>query len=308
MTLSVIVGQLSDPHVQSVIRHVDGQVVVFDAASLSDFPFEFYESALTLPDTKGRAVTISPGQHARGWIRRISPADWMTGVPGESQEAAIKASWITLLTAVIRTSGVQWLSDIDQIVRAENKLVVDACARRLKVPMPRTVVSNRVDPVQAHLGDVAIAKTLGPGHYIGVDGAYTVFAQAVSSRDLSHVDIAIAPFMFQERLQALRHLRIVTVADSVWGAALENQGLPDDWRAQPEAHHSFEAVRLDSAVQRMASSIASDLSLGYTSQDWIETIDGFFLLDVNPGGQWMFLPTPSADAASREIARWLSER
>lgn len=307
MMLSVIVGAVDDPHVHAVLERTDCQVVVLDAASLSQIPYAFRNGGLTLPDIEGKLVTISPESNIRGWIRRIAPADWMMGVSGESQVAAIKASWLTLLTAIIRTMGVQWLSPIDEIVRAENKLVVDACARQLAIPMPRTVVSNQVESLLDIAAD-AIVKPLGPGHYIEENDSFTVFAQTVKVQELKSDDLSVSPFLFQERLLALRHFRIVTVKDSVSGATLENEGLPDDWRMAPEAHNSFKSREIPKSLGVMARSIASNLGLGYSSQDWVETNEGYFLLDVNPGGQWLFLPSPCSEAVSSQIATWLNGR
>lgn len=307
MILSVIVGAVDDPHVQAVLERTDCRVVVLDAASLSKIPYAFGNGGLTLPDIEGKLVTISPDSDIRGWIRRIAPADWMMGVSGESQIAAIKASWLTLLTAIIRTTGVHWLSNIDEIVRAENKLVVDACARQLAIPMPRTVVSNQVECLQDFATD-AIVKPLGPGHFIEEKDAFTVFAQTIKTQDLESYDLSVSPFLFQERLLALRHFRIVTVKDIISGATLENEGLPDDWRMASEAHSSFKAREIPELLGGMARSVASNLGLGYSSQDWVETTDGYFLLDVNPGGQWLFLPAPCSEPVSLEIASWLNER
>lgn len=307
MILSVIIGAVDDPHVQAVLQRTDCRVVVLDAASLSKTPYVFANGVLTLPDIEGRLVTISPDSDIRGWIRRIAPADWMTGVSGESQVAAIKASWLTLLTAIIRTLGVRWLSHIDEVVRAENKLVVDACARQLAIPMPRTIVSNQVECLQDFATD-AIVKPLGPGHYIDEKDSFTVFAQTVKIQNLQSHDLSVAPFLIQERLLALRHFRIVTVKDIVSGAALENEGLPDDWRVAPEAHSSFKTREIPEVLEVMARTVAVNLGLGYSSQDWVETVEGYFLLDVNPGGQWLFLPASCSESVSSEIAIWLNER
>lgn len=55
--------------------------------------------------------------------------------------------------------------------------------------------------------------------------------------------------------------------------------------------------------------ISRRLGLGYSSQDWILTPDyEEVLLDVNPAGQWLFLPESIGSEVSRAIATWLSER
>jgi hypothetical protein len=46
--------------------------------------------------------------------------------------------------------------------------------------------------------------------------------------------------------------------------------------------------------------------LGYSSQDWVIAPTGAALfLDLNPAGQWLFLPADVAEAATTAIARWL---
>ena len=46
------------------------------------------------------------------------------------------------------------------------------------------------------------------------------------------------------------------------------------------------------------------MNLGYSSQDWIESDDMVFV-DLNPAGQWLFLPSAVADAVSATIASHL---
>jgi hypothetical protein len=50
--------------------------------------------------------------------------------------------------------------------------------------------------------------------------------------------------------------------------------------------------------------LSAALGVGYSSQDWIEDVDGaHYFLDLNPGGQWLFLPF--ADEVTAAIADWL---
>ena len=58
---------------------------------------------------------------------------------------------------------------------------------------------------------------------------------------------------------------------------------------------------------KSALQMSSAFELGYTSQDWIETEKGFYFVDLNPSGQWLFLPEPLASAISSSVADWLSQ-
>jgi hypothetical protein len=114
-----------------------------------------------------------------------------------------------------------------------------------------------------------------------------------------------APFLIQERLFAERHLRVVTVGDRVWVCELRADKLPVDWRKDADAHHQFVPTR-DERVERSATALAAAAQLGYSSQDWIVQDGEPFFVDLNPAGQWLFLPEPVASEVSAQIARWLT--
>jgi glutathione synthase/RimK-type ligase-like ATP-grasp enzyme len=97
----------------------------------------------------------------------------------------------------------------------------------------------------------------------------------------------------------------VTVRHRAWTAALDARGVPLDWRGDIEAHGAFEPTKTPSQVREAALGLAASLGLGYSSQDWIETADGYWFLDLNPSGQWLFLPEPVAGQVTSAVATWL---
>jgi hypothetical protein len=58
-------------------------------------------------------------------------------------------------------------------------------------------------------------------------------------------------------------------------------------------------------VQQVALGLAVSLGLGFSSQDWVETADGYWFLDLNPSGQWLFLPELVAHPVTSAVAAWL---
>jgi glutathione synthase/RimK-type ligase-like ATP-grasp enzyme len=152
-----------------------------------------------------------------------------------------------------------------------------------------------------------IVKALGRAHYLDGDTARVVFTQSIDDAVLGQVDGGV-PLFFQERIEAADHLRVVTVLDRVWTCALAAEGLPVDWRTNAEAHNRFEAITTAPAIRDGALEVARKLGLGYSSQDWIQTADDVVLLDVNPGGQWLFLPEPVTTEVVTEITRWLENQ
>lgn len=305
MTRPLVIGEAADPHVAAVLAATRREPHVLDAASLEASPFSLVSQRIREVGRVDLATSDRTPGLRRGWLRRIAPANWMTGVLAESRASAEKSAWLALLATVIHDRSITWLTPVEAFARAENKLVVNAAAEELGIAVPATVVASKRSTILDSLGQEVVLKPLGAGHYIERDSAVSVFSRRVLVEDIDERELAGAPFIAQEVLSALRHFRVVTVRDEVWGAALDGRTAPLDWRQDPASHHSFEAVPLETSLRRSALTISESLGLGYSSQDWIETSDGFYLLDINPAGQWLFLPEATAGAATAAIASWL---
>ena len=113
-----------------------------------------------------------------------------------------------------------------------------------------------------------------------------------------------APFIVQERLTVVRHLRVVTVCEQAWTFEFSAPELPLDWRENLTAHSSWKYTTLPK-IERRAVDLSTAMAIRYSSQDWIETTGGTYFIDLNPGGQWLFLPDPQATQISVTISEWL---
>ena len=51
--------------------------------------------------------------------------------------------------------------------------------------------------------------------------------------------------------------------------------------------------------------LAEAVGVRQSSQDWILADEGAYFIDLNPVGQWLFLPSPVADAGTSMLAAWL---
>lgn len=220
----------------------------------------------------------------------------------------MRASWVTLLAGICEIVAGPWLTSLSDLWRAENKLVQLSVAQSLGLNVPRTCVVGHRDLIPAVLGDRVVVKPLGPGAFTSEGGEpQAVFARLLD-RDAPELEtLGAAPFLVQEHLRAAAHLRIVTVDRRAWVSALDAPR-ELDWRQDNDAHHSFEPSGHYADVASDAVDMAHAIKVGYSSQDWIVTHDrGAFFLDLNPGGQWLFLPNPVATDATRAIASWLLE-
>jgi hypothetical protein len=302
----LIVGREDDPHVEAVVAAVlrrSSHPLVLDVSLLECSDLELSEETLVLPGREPDRLDL--GCSRRGWLRRLVPAGWDHDLRIGSHEAAVKASWLSLLAFVIRSSDTDWLTGLDAVVAAENKLLQYGMARHCGVPVPRTAVCSDPHRARALVGSPIVVKPLGPGHFYQDGDPKIVFTSELRPEDVPAEQFRRAPFLIQERLHGDRHLRVVTVGDRVWACELEASGRSLDWRADEDAHGSFASVTNAGLVEGHALAIARALGCGFSSQDWIVVEGTAYFLDLNPSGQWLFLPSEVATAVTEALASWL---
>lgn len=313
---AVVVGSLDDEHARRVAGLLSPQTcILVDVASLAGRSYRLDRDGLWLdPHADGdggiRRWAAHVGQGSRGWLRRFAPPDWHRGVVLDSKEAAAKTAWLTLLTAFVRSSGVEWLTDLDALNRAENKIAQYRAALTLGIPTPATVVASDRAGLPADLARRIVVKPLGPSHFTSWSGEGRVLYANTATLDEPLLDdMPGAPFIIQDRVEARTHLRIVTVRSSVWVCAVDAAEVPFDWRRRAAAQRSFRPAQPPAEVEDGARRISEHLRLGYTSQDWVIDHAGTaWFLDLNPSGQWLFLPEPVASAVAEHLAAWLTGR
>lgn len=307
----LIVGDRADPHVEAVLDLLPaGRTIVLDAVSLSDVVQWLDPVNVRLIDTSGNVVTLGADRMAaRGWIRRLAPAGWDLGVPLGSHSAARLSSRLALLASILREPSLAWLTPVDSLFAAENKVVQYRTAVAAGIRLPATAVGGSPSDLAAQLGDSFVLKPLGPGHFQEPDGSSQVlYVKEIRAADLAGIDLLDAPFLAQTVIAAKVHLRVVTVGRRAWTAELDAAGLPIDWREHESAHHSFVPTDQWPQVESAAVRLATALGVGYSSQDWLIDEAGPVFVDLNPGGQWLFLPEPIATSVAQALAAWLAGR
>lgn len=303
----LIIGNADDEHagaVVSAVRSRSVEPVLVDVARLEQSPYSLLDNRLALW-SKGEIQAVELGSRTRGWIRRFAPPHWRRGATQGSEDAAVRGAWTSLLTAIAGASEVTWLTPLERLLLRENKLLQQMVVKRLGIEVPATTVTSDRAHIPVEFGSRIVVKPLGAANYTDESGSERVVWTQELDRDSPVLDrLAGAPFLVQRRLDADRHLRVVTVCDQSWACELTGDR-PLDWRRDEEAHHSFVAIG-EVAVEAKAVRLASELGVGYSSQDWI-VADGIpYFVDLNPAGQWMFLPDDVAAAVTEAIAAWLT--
>lgn len=308
---AVIIGSERDPHVTATVEALAGRidVVIMDIETLCERLTYVANDSVELETVGGRTLTLgkSSSPPARGWIRRLAPAGWDEGIVLGSRDAASAAARLSLLASVVRLPWIEWLTDSDALAAAENKTVQYRSAGQLGIPVPEWIVANSVEEIVGRLGNRFVLKPLGPGQFTDPRGdRKVVHVRKVDADSIGGVDLSSSPFIAQEAVEAVRHLRIVTLGDSAWVAELDASDVPTDWRESDLAHRSFRPAAAIASIAADAVRLARALSVRMSSQDWIVTSTGTFFVDCNPSGQWLFLPEEIRRPATRALAGWLA--
>lgn len=303
----LVIGDVRDVHLAAVVgslRELGGpEPVVVDAPLLTTESYTVIGGErITIGDR-----TLDLNREARGWLRRSSPTMWAAGMVAGSLEWLERRAFLTLVASISRLGGIDWLTSVDAMLRAEDRLLQLETAQELGYRTPRTVVTGSAGTAKEFLGDQFVVKPLSMGYFHTPQGPRAVYSTELSGTALDQVDFADAPFVAQETIDATEHLRIVTVGDQAWAASLTAAGRPLDWRQQDEAHSAWHPAQDDQATAA-ALRLAREFNLGYSSQDWIH--DGHseaVFVDLNPGGQWLFLPEPVSLPVTHAIAEYLAQ-
>lgn len=272
-------------------------VVIVDAADL------LTRRVVIRPD----AVEIDGARlpSGAGWLRRLAPEDWASGVTNTGAAGAARSAAVSALAAMVRADEFRWLTPLDALGAAENKPFQYRRAAAVGVPVPDWLVTT--DPSAVPTDGEWVSKPLGRGSFIDERGSGRVVPTARANLGDPQV-IARVPFILQRLVQAKRHARVVTVKDHVWSATLSARDLPLDWRMSAEGHQGFSIRPAPTFVHRWAIEAARSVGVSFSSQDWIQDHSGmWWFVDLNPAGQWLFLPQATAAAVTADIAKYLEE-
>ena len=298
----VLVGHEDDEHSDAIEKALRGRgtVEVF-RVSLRDLPGGHFSWS----SEEGLRTDTLPARPTAGlWRRPGSPR-----VDAYDERFAYFAERESrdALTGALCADVVRWVTHPATLWEAELKIVQLRCAHDLALPVPRTLVTN--DPREAQEFAMRCASVVAKPVRYGLLGAapepLVAWTARVDKESLQELEGP--PVILQEEIHAEAHLRVVTIGDDVFVARLDTDEL--DWRREPANHEGFEVVpeQARPELRRQALLVATELRLGFSAQDWIETCEGVFFLEANPSGQWLFLDSAFDGRLLETMARLLED-
>jgi len=245
------------------------------------------------------------------WMRRIFDPPRAPGLSDVEATQCVRESRAALEGFLSALHGAHWLDPLARVREAENKLLQLREAQRAGLRVPRTVVGNDPDEArslwQACRGQLvakmltAVTRSMGPP-------AAAVYTHTLGPSDLEDLDgLALAPMIFQERIDKVRELRVVYIAGRCFVGGLEASA--DDWRKPTQVATSpWHADRLPDDVAARLDALMRALRLRFGVADILVARDGSHVfLELNPVGEWGMLERdlelPIADAIAEELCK-----
>lgn len=218
------------------------------------------------------------------WWRRVRPPRITTTLRSEEERKHCKAQAIAMLRGALSVSPVPVYNDPLCEERASRKLWQLHHARKAGLTVPETIMTNDPEEVRnfyEKLGGQVIFKpfTSRPAPLGGT--------QLLERRHLRSLGLlANAPVIFQERIDAVRDIRLTVVGDEYFAGESSSHLL--DWRLDPSVR--WARHRLPASLEGKLQQFMSQIGLALASLDFRLTDSGeYVFLEVNPNGQFLFL-------------------
>lgn len=201
--------------------------------------------------------------------------------------------WSAVMRSLWNLLEGRWLNSPFAILRAEDKPRQLTVARDVGLPVPDTVVTNRLDAVRGVRGPL-IAKPLR--HALVEDGGTgkVIFTNRIKDLDdLDEVALGVAPAIFQSHVEKVADVRATVVGDRVFAVSIDSQSSGEtrtDWRRGSNPDLTHQVLRLPQKVEAGCVEVVRRLGLNFAAIDLVHGLDGlFWFLEANPNGQWAWI-------------------
>lgn len=237
--------------------------------------------------TLGSALgTVDPAAAVSVWWRRPRRPEAPASLdPGARR--LLDGEWRHALDGLVQVAPGRWINDPARDEAARPKLAQLEVARRVGLPVPRTLVTSDVTAARAFLSACrrgAVSKSLSSLKEGGRTRRTSPDDPALPAR------LANGPAILQERVEGL-DVRVTAVGRRLFAVAADARagGDEDDIRADwGRAAATARPLALPAELARRLLSLQRTLGLEYGAIDLRRRRDGrWAFLEVNPAGQWL---------------------
>ncbi|MFE6024290.1 ATP-grasp ribosomal peptide maturase [Streptomyces niveus] len=301
MTVLVLTGP-KDATADLVIAELTGRGVSVHRLDPGEFPESLVLAARIGPrrpswlaGLRGSHRDLDFGRVRSVYYRRPSEHRFHPDLSGDDARwAAAEAR--AGLGGLLATLECDWLNHPKRNAVAGVKPVALATAARCGLSIPETLITNHPDEARAFVGNlpgrVAAYKALGTQGASGIDGEpYALWTSKVGLAEITDA-VRLTAHQFQEWIPKAYEVRLTVVAGRMFAAKIHtsSEAALIDIRTDYDSH-TYELCEVPCGVASGVRRLLDTFRLRYAAMDFVVDQSGeWHLIDLNPNGQWAFVP------------------
>lgn len=222
------------------------------------------------------------------WWRRVNAPQRSSALIGSEESLDfVSREWRFALQGLMYSQfhGV-WVNDPFSDIRvSSSKSLQLRTALDVGLNVPPTIISQCPSRVRAFIDQAGTQGTVVK-KIAGIPGRALATVELSPSTDLDDADISLAPAVYQQKVIASHHLRVMCFGSTVICARIGSDQM--DWRR--DISGGIEAVEIDTELATKLVELNSRLGLRMGVMDIIVDRKGQpHWLEVNPQGQFLFV-------------------
>lgn len=195
---------------------------------------------------------------------------------------------------------IRWINNFSKVNYAENKIFQLKAAADANMDIPYTLFSNKASRIRDFVNryNEIIIKPYIPyiWEYTKDSSGKGALATLVSKKqieEISDIDLECCPAIYQTIIEKVADWRVVFIENKIFSyriTQLSNQDI--DFRSQLSKQDSLsiECIETPSHLNKKVCDLMKYFQIEFASMDFAEDKNGnLFFLDLNPGGNWLFL-------------------
>ena len=203
-----------------------------------------------------------------------------------------------------------WISPIDAIKRAENKIYQLSLAQELGFLIPQSLITNEATDFRKFCQDNdCIVKPIMSGQ-IGWPEMHEVVFTSRLEHTPDDKEISSCPSYLQRQIEKKYDIRLTIVGQTAFAVAIDSQVNTEtqiDWR-RGENLLPHRKIELPQHLIGKCHQMLSALGLQYGAFDFIfDKYGNYYFLEVNPNGQWAWIECQTGYDISGAIVSQLIE-
>jgi hypothetical protein len=307
----LIIAPPDDPHARAVSRAVRAlgseKVAILDAA---DYPHRCSLSVTPsgwILEGEG-SMRLSSEEITSIWWRRARPHAVSEHIADPSARRFTARECAHSFDSLPFWGDYLVVNPVDRETIANRKPIQLKLAAELGFKVPRTLVTNAPASLAAFAR--AVDRPLVFKVLTAPISSFGETRRLLPEHAACLASLPTAPVIFQEELDKEADIRATVVGERVFACRIEvrnpaARAFPD-WRLDATARCL--AIELPRACIARIRTLMARLGLYYAAIDFIQTRDGaLYFLEVNPGGQFLFVEIDTGQEISAALAGLLLE-